>query len=114
MHHATRERIKAPTGHHIKFDGWNLDYQKDWIEQENHRRIQQGKQPHPRVSPDGSLPPGYPYASFDTPIGKWFLDLPSLSDRNSGGSAAEKIFRDITTFKSSGVSKLAFPIPHTD
>lgn len=96
VHKTTRERITAATGHVIKFDDWNPDYQKDWVERENRNRVQQGKPPLPMISPDGSLPPGYPYAPFDTPAGKGFLDSPSFSGRNNGGSAAEKIFRDIT------------------
>lgn len=95
----TREHIKAATGHVIKFNDWNPDYQKDWVDKENRKRIQQGKPPLPQISPDGVLPPSYPYAPFDTPAGKGFLDSPSFSGRNAGGSAAEKIFRDITKLK---------------
>lgn len=104
-------KIRAATGLDVEFDKWNKDYQKKWAEDENKKRAKAGKMPFPAVDPDGAggLPPGQPYCPFDTPAGKGFLDSPTFSDRNSAGSAAEKIFRQISKIKSEKQSQTKPP-----
>ncbi len=89
------KEVKATTELKFKFDQWNEDYQKKWVDTTNRSRRRAGLREFPEISPSDSLKKGKPYRPLRTPEGMGFLDAPIFSKRlprSNKATVAETMF----------------------